>query len=80
MNCPHCGAEHDEQADGRFCNNCGMSVRAFAVPTSSSQSGTPGTQEEEEAKIRCRFCGVRSPPPVCVGCGSKLPLPDDWEE
>jgi len=71
MKCPHCGAEHDLETEGRFCNSCGMSVQSL-VKRQDDEAG-----EKEPLKIRCRYCGLASPPPLCAGCGSKLPLPDD---
>jgi hypothetical protein len=74
MKCPHCGAEHDPEVGGRFCDACGMSVVAFATPS-------PSSEEQQEVKtVRCRFCGVPTPPPICVACGNRVPLPEDWEE
>jgi len=74
MICPHCGAEHAE-ADGRFCNTCGMSVIKFAI-----KKKTEGQAEKEPPMVRCRYCGVSSPPPICLACGQRLPLPDYWKE
>jgi len=70
MTCPHCGADHDPERSGRFCDNCGMSVLTYTPP----EKPPPG--EEELPQVRCRYCGVKSPPPVCLACGTQLPTPD----
>lgn len=75
MKCPHCGADHPEQA-GRFCERCGMSV--VRVVEREDDPDAPG--DDEERKVRCRTCGVMAEPPVCPGCGSRLRTPDDWKE
>ena len=74
MKCPNCGAEHDPEVGGRFCDSCGMSVLCFASTSS---------RDDEEPKVRtvrCRFCSVATPPPTCVACGNHVPVPDDWDE
>ena len=73
MVCPHCGEEHDEQ-EGRFCSHCGMSVRGLVKRVEQSEGGG------ELRTLRCRYCGTASPPPVCLACGTKLSIPDDWEQ
>lgn len=71
--CPNCGAQHDPATQGRFCDSCGMSVEKFA--TKKAANG----EEKQVPTVRCRFCGVPTPPPICVACGHKVPYPDDWE-
>ena len=73
MICPHCGAEHPESA-GRFCENCGMSVIKL-VKRERSEG-----EEKEVRTVRCRYCGVNAPPPICPACGQRLPIPDDWDD
>jgi DNA-directed RNA polymerase subunit RPC12/RpoP len=72
MKCPHCGADHPEDA-GRFCNSCGMSVIKYAGPEAPEE-------EDGEVKVRCRYCGVNVKPPFCPLCGNKLPTPEELEE
>jgi hypothetical protein len=71
MNCPHCGVEHDE-AKGRFCDACGMSVIPYVKRKDDDEPAG-----EEAPKVRCRQCGTKAPPPICPGCGHKLPEPED---
>jgi hypothetical protein len=69
MDCPHCGAEVGPQ-DGRFCPACGLSVRPVKRPTREESDGS------DLPKVRCVYCGVASPPPVCAQCGMTLPEPE----
>ena len=70
MKCPHCGAEHDLERAGRFCDSCGMSVLHYVKPDAAAP------EDEELLLVRCRHCGVKSPPPVCLACGTQLPTPE----
>lgn len=76
-NCPHCGTPH-LASQGRFCDSCGMSVityvrgRARAVRDADDPAG-----EDEVVKVRCRYCGVLAPPPICPACGTHLPYPGE---
>jgi rRNA maturation protein Nop10 len=78
MKCPHCGAEHDPDVGGRFCDACGMSVLGYATPTFGSEEEEGGVGDEK--KVRCLTCGVLTLPPTCVACGNRVRTPDDWEE
>jgi hypothetical protein len=76
-NCPHCGAAHSP-GHGRFCDSCGMSVVAYAAKkTARATDPDAPVAEEDVVKVRCRYCGVRAPPPICPACGTNLPDPDD---
>jgi predicted amidophosphoribosyltransferase len=75
-NCPHCGAEHSP-GKGRFCDSCGMSVVAYAARSTRAKDPDAPVAEENVVKVRCRYCGISAPPPICPACGTNLPDPED---
>jgi uncharacterized membrane protein YvbJ len=67
--CPSCGVEHDVTSNGRFCEQCGMSVGTTRNPQKVR------LDKNVELKRVCGSCGVPAASEDterCTNCGSKI--------
>ncbi len=68
MRCEHCGAE---QAEGKFCDNCGRMLSRVKLKTKKDES------KPSERSGRCHQCGRLSKDPICRNCGIPVHLVDE---
>ncbi len=66
MVCPYCGAEHDPDQQGRFCDGCGLSI---APPPKLVLSQGGKKAKGEPARSLCAMCGSPFRGGKCPSCG-----------
>ena len=68
MRCEHCG---HEQAQGRFCDNCGRMLTRIRLEPEDTETASP--QRPAPPQVRCSHCGhQQAGGRLCAQCGMQL--------